>query len=168
MKYFAYGSNMSIARLRSRVPNAWRLGVFTLAEHALRFHKRARDGSGKCDAYLTGNPEDSVTGVLFEIPEDEVLGLDKAESLGTGYFKKKILVENRKKIICKAFVYCANQPYIDPFLEPYSWYLYHVVRGAKEAGIPTYYIDFLKRRKSKEDKCKAREEEEYAIYSGYE
>jgi len=38
MKYFAYGSNMSLLRLRARVPSAERIGMFTLVEHALRFH----------------------------------------------------------------------------------------------------------------------------------
>ena len=39
VKYFAYGSNMSLVRLRERVPSAERLGVFILAEYQLRFHK---------------------------------------------------------------------------------------------------------------------------------
>lgn len=36
MRYFAYGSNMSSPRLKARVPNAERVGVFTLPEHSLR------------------------------------------------------------------------------------------------------------------------------------
>ncbi len=84
MKYFAYGSNMSIARLKERVPGARSLGCHTLKEHDLRFHKLSKDGSGKCDAFFTGKAEDNIYGVLFEIdPAEkktwiELKGLDMA------------------------------------------------------------------------------------------
>ncbi len=64
MKYFAYGSNMSISRLRERVPSAVRLGIFFLEGHRLCFHKASEDGSAKCDAYQTNNPNDEVIGAL--------------------------------------------------------------------------------------------------------
>jgi len=86
MKYFAYGSNMSLLRLRARVPNAERIGMFTLVEHSLRFHKWSRkDKSAKCDALFTGNPEYFVIGALFWIPREEKHPLDRAEGLGFGY-----------------------------------------------------------------------------------
>ncbi len=48
MKYFAYGSNMSLARLKGRVPSAKRLGMFCLRNHQLAFHKISKkDGSAK-------------------------------------------------------------------------------------------------------------------------
>jgi hypothetical protein len=50
MQYFAYGSNMSLRRLRTRVPSAVKLGNATLFGHQLKFHKRSQDGSAKCDA----------------------------------------------------------------------------------------------------------------------
>ena len=43
MHYFAYGSNMSVARLRMRTPSARKVGLFRLASHDLRFHKRGAD-----------------------------------------------------------------------------------------------------------------------------
>lgn len=70
MKYFAYGSNMSLLRLWQRVPSAVRIGVFTLQGHQLRFHKLGKDGSGKCDAYQTNNTLDlgrvDLSRVIFE------------------------------------------------------------------------------------------------------
>ena len=38
LNYFAYGSNMSLARLRARIPSAEKVGSFMLREHSLRFH----------------------------------------------------------------------------------------------------------------------------------
>jgi hypothetical protein len=66
MKYFAYGSNMSLARLQARTPSARRLGTAVLESHDLRFHKAGKDGSGKCDVVHTGGAE-CVYGVLYEI-----------------------------------------------------------------------------------------------------
>ena len=85
LHYFAYGSNMSIARLRSRVPSARSLGCCRLEEHDLRFHKAGRDGSAKCDALHTGRKQDLVHGVLFRIDALERPALDMAEGLGHGY-----------------------------------------------------------------------------------
>ena len=81
MKYFAYGSNMSLLRLRERVPSAERLGVFKLEQHVLRFHKIGIDGSGKCDAFLTEDPNASVIGALFEI--DKEAGIKDAKELAS-------------------------------------------------------------------------------------
>ncbi len=53
--YLAYGSNMSTARLRKRMPSCKPLGIATLPGHALRFHKRSMDKSGKCNAFASGN-----------------------------------------------------------------------------------------------------------------
>ena len=64
--YFAYGSNMSTARLRGRVPSCKPLGVATLPGHALRFHKRSADKSGKCNAFASGN-DNSVIGVPVQL-----------------------------------------------------------------------------------------------------
>lgn len=48
MRYFAYGSNLCVRRLRRRVPSARALGPARLDGWTLRWHKRGEDGSGKC------------------------------------------------------------------------------------------------------------------------
>jgi hypothetical protein len=119
MKYFAYGSNMSLLRLRARVPSAERIGMFTLVEHSLRFHKWSRkDKSAKCDALFTGNPEDVVIGALFEIPHTEKGPLDRAEGLGFGYDEKRVTVTDALGNSLDAFTYCAKST--DPSLLPHS------------------------------------------------
>lgn len=146
MKYFAYGSNMSLLRLRTRVPRAERIGMFTLAQHALRFHKWSRiDQSAKCHALFTGNPEDFVIGALFEIPRSEKGPLDRAERLGFGYDEKRVTVT-------------------DPSLLPHSWYLNHVIVGATETGVPADYLDAISATPSQEDPDRERDARERAIY----
>ncbi|WP_163559709.1 gamma-glutamylcyclotransferase family protein [Halomonas sp. NO4] len=164
MKYFAYGSNMSLPRLKARVPSAERIGVFTLVEHTLRFHKVSKkDGSGKCDALFTGNPDDYVIGALFEISNDEKSVLDRAEGLGYGYEEKRITVSGSQWNTHEAVTYYATNT--DPSLLPYSWYLHHVINGAKETGVPSAYLDALSATNSREDPDKERDASERATYS---
>lgn len=164
MKYFAYGSNMSLPRLKPRVPSAERIGVFTLVEHTLRFHKVSKkDGSGKCGALFTGNPDDYVIGALFEISNDEKSVLDRAEGLGYGYEKKRITVSDSQGNTYEAVTYYATNT--DPSLPPYSWNLHHVINGAKETGVPSAYLDALLATNSREDPNRERDASERAIYS---
>jgi gamma-glutamylcyclotransferase len=138
MLYFAYGSNMSRARLRERAPSADALGCFALKGHDLRFHKSSSDGSAKCDAYATRDPGDAVYGVLFRIDPSEKPALDHAEGLGYGYDQKDITVAAHDGSLVTAITYVATN--INTNLKPYSWYLNHVLVGAMEASLPSDYI----------------------------
>ena len=138
LRYFAYGSNMSSARLLARTPGARPLGTFILDHHDLRFHKRGRDGSGKCDAFFTGLDSDSVHGVLFEIAVHEKRALDRIEGLGAGYDEKQVSVRSRDGVRVSATTYVATD--IAAQLSPFSWYLQHVIVGAREAPLPEQYL----------------------------
>jgi len=155
---------MSLPRLRGRVPGAERVGVFTLAEHSLKFHKVSKkDGSGKCDAQFTGSPDDFVIGALFEISDNEKVALDTAEGLGYGYQDKTIQVSDGQGKIIEAITYYATNT--NPSLQPYSWYLCHVIYGAKETGVPASYLTTIESTRSTEDPDRERDVKERAIYS---
>jgi hypothetical protein len=163
MKYFAYGSNMSILRLQARVPSAKKITVVTLKNHQLRFNMSGIDGSGKCDCFMTNNSNDFVIGVLFEIDIEEKHILDNAESLGTGYFDKTVSVEDGNGNVFDALIYCALK--IDDTLKPFSWYLYHVISGAKKAKISADYIAAIEAINCIADPNQARELKELDIYN---
>lgn len=162
MKYFAYGSNMSLRRIRQRVPSARVLGTFSLADHELRFHKHGRDDSGKCDAFYTGNPSHVVTGVLYEIDASEKSVLDQAEGLGNGYDEKEVCVSDSTGIVAKAVTYHATN--INTSLLPFTWYKDHVLIGAKEANLPEEYIAHIEGVESVDDPDRDREFEQRAIH----
>ncbi|MBW8182509.1 gamma-glutamylcyclotransferase family protein [Shewanella nanhaiensis] len=162
MKYFAYGSNMSIARLKARTPSAKRIGTFILTGHELRFHKLGRDGSGKCDAYQTDEPQSQIFGALFEIDENEKLNLDLAESLGVGYGEKVVKVVSATGEEHEAITYYALN--ISASLKPYSWYLNHVIIGAMESQLPTPYLKFIQTTESIEDEDLLRDKLERGVY----
>ena len=96
MLCFSYGSNMSQRRLQARVPSARFMAVAELPGHRLRFHKSASDGSAKCNAEDTGNPEDRVIGVVYEIAATEKPDLDRHEALGFGYDEKQVVLKTEK------------------------------------------------------------------------
>ena len=138
MKYFAYGSNMSLTRLRERAPSAVAIGCYTLAGHDLRFHKSGRDGSGKCDAFHSGDRCDVVYGVVFDICPSEKPALDKAEGLGYGYDEKNVTIHSVDGTLLESFIYIATET--DESLKPYSWYVNHVLVGARAASLPQEYV----------------------------
>lgn len=153
---------MSIKRLRSRVPSAKNVGTGMLASHQLRFHKKSKDGSAKCDIVETANETDRVYGVLHEIAAGEKAALDLAEGLGHGYAEKMIRVQVGKHKIIRPFTYFATA--IDESLKPYSWYLEHVLIGAKEAGVPAEYLRRLNNIETIADPDPVRAERELSIY----
>ena len=116
MLYFAYGSNMCAGRLRGRVPSAQFRFVAQLPNHTLRFHKRSTHGSGKRNAYCTGDTKDSIWGVVFEIRDDERPALDRAEGLGHGYDHATVIVIDPQGKPHKALAYVASPDAIDESL----------------------------------------------------
>ncbi|SFR64637.1 AIG2-like family protein [Marinobacter daqiaonensis] len=161
MLCFTYGSNMSRARLQARLPSARPFAVATLPGHRLRFHKRARDGSAKCDAERTRNPEDRVIGVIYEIADDEKPDLDRYEGLGFGYEQKMVELETAWGH-AQAWMYYAAD--IDPSLKPYRWYREHVLIGAREHDLPPDYIARIEAVESVDDPDVKRSHRELAIY----
>ncbi|BBM03249.1 gamma-glutamylcyclotransferase [Microbulbifer sp. GL-2] len=104
-----------------------------------------------------------MIGALFEISDKEKGALDRVEGLGYGYKEKRVRVTDTKGNSLEAITYYATNT--DPSLQPYSWYLYHVIYGAKETGVPTDYLNNLEAVKSMEDPDRERDARERAIYS---
>lgn len=163
MLYFAYGSNMSLARLRERVPSALALGCGVLKKHDLRFHKSSTDGSAKCDAFSTDNQQDIIYGALFNISPAEKPSLDRAEGLGYGYTEKEVTVMLANSEVVRAITYIAIK--IDQSLQPYSWYVQHVLIGAQETSLPKEYIKVkIKAVETVDDQNKYRDAKERALH----
>lgn len=161
MLCFSYGSNMSARRLQARVPSARFVTVAELPGHRLRFHKAAGDGSAKCNAEETGNPDDRVLGVVYEIADREKPALDRHEALGFGYEEKQVtLVAGSDRL--QAWMYYATR--INPMLKPYHWYKDHVLIGAREHGLPAEYIARIEAVSSVDDPKPERHSRELSIY----
>lgn len=146
LRYFAYGSNMLVRRIRQpdRAPSAVPLSTGTLVGHRLHFHKRSvRDGSGKCNVIHTNIAGDLVHGVVFEISRGNGHTLDVVEGRNRGYTREEVDVMTPDGWV-RAFTYVAEPHYIDDGLQPYHWYKGFVVAGADEHRLPSAYQGVLR------------------------
>ena len=150
MLYFAYGSNMLTERLQDRVPSAEPVSSATLPGRTLRFHKRSKDGSGKCNLAPASEESASVHGVLFDFASDDLSALDEAEHRGYGYERRRVHPQTPNGSV-DAFAYVAQPAYIDDALRPYDWYRALVTAGAHQHNLPSAYRNRIEATRSYPD-----------------
>ena len=161
MLYFAYGSNMFTKRIQNRVSSANPITVGYISEHELHWHKVSKkDGSGKCDCFFTGNPDDKVYGVVFEIDTSQKAELDRFEGLGYGYDEKPVTVITDTGEV-NAITYFATNT--DASLQPYHCYKKLVLAGAYEHRLPADYIRKLENSPEAIDSNEERARKELSI-----
>jgi len=136
--YFAYGSNMSSARLHARITGAEALGPARLLDFELVFDKPGRDGSAK--ANLRAAPNACAHGVLWRV---ESIALDTLDDFEPGY--ERIL----QAIVPAAATATHAWTYIHPGssrpMQPSHAYLSHLVVGVREHGLPDELLTRLER-----------------------
>jgi hypothetical protein len=140
--YFAYGANLSSARMRcsDRAPGARLVGTAALQGHVLSWCKRGADGSGRCTVRDTGAVADGVWGVVWEVDAEDVARLDAVEGPGYRRIELRVCTANQS---LEVFTYVARDEYVDPALAPAQWYRDLVVAGAREHGLPADWIRWL-------------------------
>lgn len=137
--YFAYGSNLSSARLAARVPSAHFESTAVLAGFRLAFDKDGADGSAKCNIE-PGSERDAVHGVVWRIEVSDKSALDAVE--GPKYYTWWRLLRAGGAVV-PVFTYVARPGATREGLRPYDWYLAFVIEGAREHGLPPDYVDRL-------------------------
>ena len=136
--YFAYGSNMSSERLRSRIAPVRVIGCAFLSDWKMAFNKRSNDSSGK--ANLAKSPGEVTWGVLYEIRNSDLGKLDKIEG---GYKRITVQVQQPAGTVVEAETYISEDLTNDP--RPYNWYKELLLSGAREHNLPQDYIAYLER-----------------------
>ncbi|GAA0374420.1 hypothetical protein GCM10009092_43300 [Bowmanella denitrificans] len=157
--YFAYGSNMSQARIAARIPSACKLLAAELMGFVLRFDKPGQDGSGKGNVWRTGDPSDSVWGVVYQMDTAAIPTLDSIE--GDGYIRRTVAVY-LDDIRLEAQTYIAQHTQAN--LKPFTWYKNHVLTGARESQLPSEHIANIARVRSVKDPVTSRHMQEMAVY----
>jgi hypothetical protein len=138
IKYAAYGSNLHPIRLSERVPSAKLLGKSIFERKVLRFHKRSKDGSAKCN--IVDDDNQHVHVAIYEMDEVEKPLLDKEEGVGYGYRIDEVTVAG----FGECFIYIAEDSHIDDSLKPYTWYKELVIIGCKYLELPMPYINSIR------------------------
>lgn len=142
IRYFAYGSNLSSHRLRARTPSAVADGVAILRGWTLAFDKHGRDGTAK--ANIVPAPRETVWGVVYRIDRAERPRLDAAEGLGFAYADRWLEVDVRGRGPARVLSYVAID--VRAGLSVPSWYLGHMLAGAREHGLPAIYVESMRAR----------------------
>jgi gamma-glutamylcyclotransferase len=148
--YFAYGSNMSTERMRSRAVSAKPMSSAILKNKLMLFNKRSVDGSGK--ANLVDSPGDVTWGILYEVDSKDLDRLDKIES---GYERIMAQAQTADGSVVVAFTYISSDLTDEPVA--YEWYKVLVLSGAHEHNLPQAYIAYIQQLPSKTGKANSKE-----------
>ncbi len=128
--YFAYGSNMNRLRVETRGMPFTAIQGGVLMDYALRFNKRSVKLPGAASANVVAAPDSKVEGVLYALSrEDDIFTMDPFEGYLVRYDRQlmPIVFEGG---ICSAWVYTANDSYVQEGLKPARWYLNHLLAGS--------------------------------------
>ncbi|MGD8862408.1 MAG: gamma-glutamylcyclotransferase family protein [Myxococcales bacterium] len=134
--YFAYGSNMSRARLEARVGPVDDLGWSSARDYCHRFNKRGADGSAKGN--IVRLPGAVVHGVLYRLDAGQLEELAKYEG---GYLRNQLRVLNRTGAdYVESVSFEAHAALVAPGLVPTEQYVAHYEAGMREHGLPPDYV----------------------------
>jgi gamma-glutamylcyclotransferase (GGCT)/AIG2-like uncharacterized protein YtfP len=128
IKYFAYGSNMSVARMIKRGVTPLSRSHGILNDYVLKFNKKSSKGDWSF-ANIEESEGDVVEGIIFEISESHLEKLDKFEGAPLHYRREKInVISESKKIEC--ITYIAQEDYILEGLNPTNDYMKFLIEGS--------------------------------------
>ena len=141
--YFAFGSNMSLSTLRDRGVHANRAGAALLRDHRLAFTLPSERWTGRA-ADMVPEPGAGVWGDLWEMAEPAAL-----DPFELRYNRSEVEVlqfpSGKAGLARRAFTYMVKPEHRAADEAPPSVeYLRRMVEGAIDAGLPSYYTDFLR------------------------
>jgi len=138
--YFAYGSNMSMDKLRGHAPSSIHLATGYLSRWQLGLNKKGHDGLGRA----TIHPEagGKVWGVVYQMSHSDKEALDKVEGLGKGYREQEVEVVSVSGLVYHALTYVGIR--LADNLHVADWYMKHIIDGAEENNLPAEYISKIK------------------------
>lgn len=133
--YFAYGSNMDVARMLTRNAPFTRRIKGRVGGHRLVFNKISDSNPGFGFANIIPEQGYDVMGVLYEVNADGLLQLDKYEGVRGGhYFRCQMSVSMDDGTTVEATVYLAHPNKVEDGLLPTASYMDHLYRGLDVLG----------------------------------
>jgi gamma-glutamylcyclotransferase len=138
--YFAYGSNMSRAQMRSRAGEIAEDRPGRLQNYELVFNKKVRGGTAA--ANIRPAPGSVVLGVLYKINESSYRSLDRFEGAPVHYRRIQIDVLDAEGRPVPAEAYIATK--VEKGLRPAPHYLKTILDGAAEHNLPADYIEKIR------------------------
>lgn len=142
IKYFAYGSNMTIKTISKVCPSYKLLGPARLKDFRLAFTRFSNKFNGGGVADILQAPDLFVWGILYEVDENDVKNLDQKEDLGKAYNRINVNVTLQNGTTHQAITYAViSKAHYE--IRPNIKYLDLLLQGAKENNLKKSYINFL-------------------------
>ncbi|MBV8930168.1 MAG: poly-gamma-glutamate hydrolase family protein, partial [Mycobacteriaceae bacterium] len=132
--YFAYGSNLCVAQMARRCPDAADPRPALLTEHDWLINQR---GVATVEPFVGTD----VHGVVWQISDDDLASLDAAEGMPVRYRRDRVTVHTDNGP-SDAWVYIDHR--VQPGT-PRPGYLERIIAAAVHHGLPRGWIDFLHR-----------------------
>ena len=139
MHYFAYGANMDVETLKERNVDFKPVAIGKLRDVRLVFHVPGADDTGKAD--LMDDRRSHVHGVIYDVPESCLQGLDVYEDVERGRYRRQEVVVQTRLGELPCAVYRGAK--FRAGLKPSHDYLGRLIRGALHHGLPQHYLTFL-------------------------
>ena len=139
MHYFAYGANMDVETLKERKVDFEPVAIGKLRDVRLVFHVPGGDGTGKAD--LMDDRRSHAHGVVYDVPESSLAGLDIYENVERGRYRRQQVVVQTARGELSCAVYRGAKFKVG--LKPHVDYLARLIQGAQYHGLPEHYQDFL-------------------------
>jgi gamma-glutamylcyclotransferase len=147
--YFAYGSNMNEEQMRSLGVRPLSIAVAKLPEHRISFHGYSRTWDG-AEETVVAAPGRDVWGVIYKLRRSDGNTLDSDKDVrldGTGahfLFPTTVLDTGGKKHLVLLY----KKDILGAPEKPSREYLDFIVQGALQRGLPSSYIEELRRIES--------------------
>jgi gamma-glutamylcyclotransferase (GGCT)/AIG2-like uncharacterized protein YtfP len=147
MKYFAYGSNMSMDYMRQSCPSARFLMLAQLPNFHIEFRRYSEKYQGGISSIIQA-PGEMVKGVLYDVDEKEFAALDILESVPQNIYRREtFFVFGKDGEWHHAELYRVTDP-AGPYT-PAAKYVDRMITGAKEHGVdPEYTANLVALRQS--------------------
>jgi gamma-glutamylcyclotransferase len=142
MPYFAYGTNMDARQMEQRVPGARLIGPARLDGFRLAFNVYSRSWQAGA-ANLELDADGHVYGVLWELVEDEMKGLDTFEGHPTFYRREEVTVDGPQGPVIAWTYRVAHQE--GAFVRPSDEYLQQIYSAIRVHGLPPEALDLVDR-----------------------
>ena len=140
--YFAYASNLSTRQMDHRCRSRETISRAALQGYRLDFPRRSYRPRGRGVAGVVPDAGGSDRGVVYDISDDDLARLDRAEGVPKSYVRRRVTVEPRGGGTLEVWTYFANPEPGAPF-RPSREYLDVILEGAREHGLDADYIAAL-------------------------
>jgi len=141
---FAYGSNMDQAQMQERCPKS-NLSAFVAEARGwkLCFPRESKKRMGGVGSVVRAE-NSSVWGVVFEVSDRDLIGLDRFEGVGIKAYRREMIeLRDPNGHPMNAWTYFANAEGNGECV-PHRDYIDLYIRGAEHFALPEDYVRTLK------------------------